>query len=830
MTVVASNLCQRKCSLTIAGSAVAESATYAVLLSGSGDATKFGTRLPDELFTLAQADGGDICFTSDAAGLNPLPVEIVSILAGSKQAEIWVAVPLTAATATTIYVWYQSTGSTLAQPAASATYGSQAVWNGPNGVGNMVAVYHFGTPTAWSGADSTSNNIPVVPSGTPTAAAGQMGGSFNVAGTHMGYRQGSTSLPQGTAARTLQTWFQLTSSAANQCLGGWGEAGSGTRFEVIFDSPNGWQIDVDGAGTSLVSPWTYDTNWHSVTATSPAGNANLTGCALYLDGVNKPITGSGAFNTQSTYQAIGQLCGVNNYYYQGLLDEYRVSSAARSANFIATDQAIQSSTTLVTVGTPRGTGPQSLSAGDTLTVSDTASCYKATKHASAADHVASLSDAAAARDFVHCPRATDTLISLRDTAYCHDNKQYPVLIDKCPLIDEAFVHNATAHLAAVSTLAVTDTAVCYNTVHHITAVDPISLVESDYDHPAVRRVSASDALSIVETARALFGRPKYATARDGVAIFDTANKTHGTIRVAAVDVLCSSYPVFNADTSEFVTVYTGLQDSASALDHRGGIGGADRLPLRDVAHCLNVRADAKTAAASDSLTLSDHAIKSRTTSALDTLVLSDTAHVNAGYPTGDMLLVGDRASVNVVRLLHAQDTLVVEQSFFCIPPLAYPLVKRDYSPSIGVGTSNNPAPPPAALVFPSGLGPGEFTLLYPATGTPTDTLVLRKPEFGNKDRLQFNRISRETRGGTLVVYADPMWPKTQNLVLTFSALKPTQAKALTTFLANHLGQQIGLWDWEGRHWTGIVTNPNDPVVQDSKYSYTGSLEFEGQLV
>ena len=158
MTVVASDLCQRKCSLTIAGSAVAESATYAVLLSGSGDATKFGTRLPDELFTLAQADGGDICFTSDATGLNLLPVEIVSLLTAASR-RIWVAVPLTAGTSKTIYVWYQSTGGTLAQPAASATYGSQAVWNGANGVGNMVAVYHFGTPSAWSGADSTSNGV-----------------------------------------------------------------------------------------------------------------------------------------------------------------------------------------------------------------------------------------------------------------------------------------------------------------------------------------------------------------------------------------------------------------------------------------------------------------------------------------------------------------------------------------------------------------------------------------------------------------------------------------------------------------------------------------------
>jgi hypothetical protein len=49
-------------------------------------------------------------------------------------------------------------------------------------------------------------------------------------------------------------------------------------------------------------------------------------------------------------------------------------------------------------------------------------------------------------------------------------------------------------------------------------------------------------------------------------------------------------------------------------------------------------------------------------------------------------------------------------------------------------------------------------------------------------------------------------------------------------MENHLGLEIGLWDWEGRQWTGIITKPTDPVVQDSKYSYTGSLEFEGQLV
>ena len=63
-----------------------------------------------------------------------------------------------------------------------------------------------------------------------------------------------------------------------------------------------------------------------------------------------------------------------------------------------------------------------------------------------------------------------------------------------------------------------------------------------------------------------------------------------------------------------------------------------------------------------------------------------------------------------------------------------------------------------------------FRLFYPAVGTVTDSVTLRAPNLGNKDRLSFNRILRETRGGTLVVFADPIWPKIQTLVLTFSGL------------------------------------------------------------
>ena len=71
-----------------------------------------------------------------------------------------------------------------------------------------------------------------------------------------------------------------------------------------------------------------------------------------------------------------------------------------------------------------------------------------------------------------------------------------------------------------------------------------------------------------------------------------------------------------------------------------------------------------------------------------------------------------------------------------------------------------------------------FQLFSPATGTVTDSVTLRAPNLGNKDRLSFNRIVRETRGGTLIVFADPIWPKLETLVLSFSGLSATQIPAV----------------------------------------------------
>jgi hypothetical protein len=162
--------------------------------------------------------------------------------------------------------------------------------------------------------------------------------------------------------------------------------------------------------------------------------------------------------------------------------------------------------------------------------------------------------------------------------------------------------------------------------------------------------------------------------------------------------------------------------------------------------------------------------------------------------------------------------------------------KKSYAPYTGESTiSGNPTPPDADIPFVQGLPEGErFQLQYPGIGEATDTVELRAPNLDNRERLSFTRINRETRGGRLTVFADPTWPQVNTLVLSFSGLKKTEVDDLQDFLKNYLGQEIGLIDWEGHQWVGIITTPADQAVQDSGgtcgRSWTMNLEFEGVML
>jgi len=211
--------------------------------------------------------------------------------------------------------------------------------------------------------------------------------------------------------------------------------------------------------------------------------------------------------------------------------------------------------------------------------------------------------------------------------------------------------------------------------------------------------------------------------------------------------------------------------------------------------------------------------------ALDTLDLIQTVLVgkNRGG-VEDILSIVETIGLLSILTRSVADPLSLSQS------VTYSLLGTcdllDYTPYVGSSTDSE-FPPPSTT--PPVLGDGTLTLTFPFAA-PTTTLILRNPEFDNTERLAFNRIIRESRGGSLAVFADPIWPKEDVLIFTITGLRPQKLDALRTFLLDSVGKEIGLLDWENRQWKGIILNPDAAMSEPGRGDRTISLEFEGALV
>lgn len=160
-----------------------------------------------------------------------------------------------------------------------------------------------------------------------------------------------------------------------------------------------------------------------------------------------------------------------------------------------------------------------------------------------------------------------------------------------------------------------------------------------------------------------------------------------------------------------------------------------------------------------------------------------------------------------------------------------PCNRKNYTPFIGDGGSDAP---PARLTDPQfDTSPGDaerFLLYYPARGARSTTVSIRAPQFGDRDRNAYTRVNRETRGGRLVVYSDPTWPQTRTMAVTIIGLTKVEVDEIQDLFYSHLGQLIGITDWEGYEWEGVVTDPEQPAVHDGKRGWTVTFQFEGAII
>lgn len=227
---------------------------------------------------------------------------------------------------------------------------------------------------------------------------------------------------------------------------------------------------------------------------------------------------------------------------------------------------------------------------------------------------------------------------------------------------------------------------------------------------------------------------------------------------------------------------------------------------------------------SDTLIFTEEA--ARVYGGISTLTFTETADVDLCKPGKDTLTFTESVIYSHKASYSLSDTLILEST------VAYDLITSDifcaYSPFIGDSTAAD-APRPPHQTPPTIVTYNNIQLYWPVDN-PTNTITLRGPEFDDRDQLHFARISRETRGGTLIVFADPMWPQNQRLLLNFVGLSEVDAQAALSFVETTVAKQIGLRDWEGREWVGVILTPDNPVTRNHNCNIGFDIEFEGVIL
>lgn len=109
------------------------------------------------------------------------------------------------------------------------------------------------------------------------------------------------------------------------------------------------------------------------------------------------------------------------------------------------------------------------------------------------------------------------------------------------------------------------------------------------------------------------------------------------------------------------------------------------------------------------------------------------------------------------------------------------------------------------------------------------TWFFRRPQIGNQDELAFTRISRKTRGGDLIIFRDPEWPKTETQVITFDFNTEAELRQMQTMMKQTIGEIITYTDHENKNWVGFIANPDADGVQSGINHYVITLRFEGDL-
>lgn len=262
-------------------------------------------------FAAAQADGADLRVT-DASG-RALALEIESWDKASGEAVVWVRVPeIRGATRQELKLHW---GNAQAKPVSDGT----KVFSRDNG---YLSVWHMGKEVKDSVGTLPSKVVGTQPTAGIIGEARSFAGKEGIFGGDK-----ITGYPTDASSHTTSAWIRPTRS--NSTIIAWGNEAGGRGSKVRFQLRAPMHLHVDSNFSDVDGPTSFGNGiaWRYVTHTYDKNDGRL-----YLDGKLDGKAGP-TLNIKSPARLwIGGW--YNDYSYEGLMDEVRVSSVARSPEWI----------------------------------------------------------------------------------------------------------------------------------------------------------------------------------------------------------------------------------------------------------------------------------------------------------------------------------------------------------------------------------------------------------------------------------------------------------------------------------------------------------------
>lgn len=275
---------------------------------------RFGASLTNFSYSqFASANGYDLRFT-DAAESTNLNYEIESWTPGGTSV-VWVQVPLIHADTDCIWAYW---GNPVATARLACTTNG-ATWDS-----TFRAVWHLAQPNA---TDSTVNGNHGTASGNTNATGIANGAQGFANGQEINCGQGASL--NLTTNLTISTWFKATAIDSWDVLVG---KGDDADYELEFPSTTSVRMRLhnNGGGAPETTGTVALATWNYV-----AGSYDGQWARIYLNGLQQDARSVTLNWTPGTDNlTVGHRTSNGGYYYNGLLDEVRVESVPRSANWI----------------------------------------------------------------------------------------------------------------------------------------------------------------------------------------------------------------------------------------------------------------------------------------------------------------------------------------------------------------------------------------------------------------------------------------------------------------------------------------------------------------